>query len=243
MTRRTRSNKLNPPQAAETTYEAEAPPPTPPAPPPPPPPVKARGHPHKAVAAAGDNDQPLAVPSQDTSVPQPKTKGRGLKRAAPALPANNNEETCNIPQDDDYAPPTKKLWNTQAAAKSVKSKAHKKPVESCEPLPTQDGRNTHPGLIEGVAPAHRHTTAEVSAERAAAWKAAEDEICCGEEAKPRLAEMEVDEEQENAEDEEKSTRRLSAVLKNAYCPHADDAESFDWNSGEESDSEPEVEQG
>jgi len=95
---------------------------------------------------------------------------------------------------------------------------------------------------EGVAPAHRRTTAEVSAERAAARKAAEEEIHCGEEARQRLAEMEVDEERENAENEEKSTRCLSAVLEHAY-PGADDTESFDWNidEGSDSDDQPRVE--
>ncbi len=231
MTRRTRSGKLDPPPS-EPAHEA--------LPSPAPLPVKAWGRPHKAEAAAVDDDsQPLAVPSKDTSIPQPKTKGWGLKRAAPALSANNNEETHNIVQDSNHAPPTKKP--RKAATKSVKSNTHQKPVvESCEPLPARDRRNTHPGLIEGVAPVHRRTTAEVSAQRAAARKAAEDEIRRGEDAKRWLAEMEVDEERVNAEDEEKSTRHLSTVLENAHYPHTDDAKFFNWESGKESDSEPEV---
>ncbi len=53
--------------------------------------------------------------------------------------------------------------------------------------------------------------------------------------------MDVDEEMQNAKDEARSTRRLSAILENAHGLHTDDdAESFDWVGADESDSEPEV---
>ena len=90
----------------------------------------------------------------------------------------------------------------------------------------------HSRLIKGVVLAHRHTTTEVSAEHVAIQKAVEEEILYVEEARQWLAEIEVDEEQENAEEDKKCTCHLLAVLENAYCLDADNAESFHWNSDE-----------
>ena len=63
-----------------------------------------------------------------------------------------------------------------------------------EPLPVREGRNTHPGLREGVQPTPRRSSQEVAAERERKRQELEERLHAAEEAKRMLAQMELDNE-------------------------------------------------
>jgi hypothetical protein len=138
------------------------------------------------------------------------------------------------------APPTKKAkWGTtrkQTAKPQVEKGAQ--PPPTWEPLPPREGRNEHPGLRGRVAAAPRRTSQQVAAEREALRKAAEEQVRHGEEAKRALAAMMIAEEQRDAEMEEESTRRLSAVIRaRGQYHHGSDGESFDLGAADDGSSD------
>ena len=196
----------------------------------------------KAPAPKSDD-----VPSQlvadgiaTTTPAPPKKRGRKPKNVeanAGNPPSENLAEVTGAKTTDETT------GNTQVGS-NLKSK--KAPVPTRDPLPAQEGRNTHPGLQVGLQPTPRRSSQQVAVEREQrhqnllaqlqAQKKATDEV------KQMIAQMGLEQERTEEAVAEEGRQRLTFGQSNKRSTSGD--EDFDLDGaddGEEDDSEPEKE--
>jgi len=177
--------------------------------------------PRKTTGPAEQGQQQPERGENEVGAPQAKKRGRPAKAKVPVT-----ENPPATEESDDGVPPPKKP--RKAAIKSKVQAA----VTPREPLPGREGRNLHPGKQSGVAAAPRRKPGEAAAARAEKKKAAEEDLRKKEAARRALAEMDVAEEEEDAEMDAESTQRLSAALRSGYYGRepesGSEGESFDF---------------
>ena len=134
--------------------------------------------------------------------------------------------------------------NSQLPAQRTKATGTRKPAEvtTRDPLPDRKGRNVHPAPTKPT----RRTSQEVEAEREAKRKAVEQKIQELEEAKCRLAEMNVSEDiQDDAIDQNYPQRLSVAIRKRQHAEieeDSDNQELFDFRDVDEMSSQSESEE-
>jgi hypothetical protein len=168
----------------------------------------------------------------------PKKQGRKPKQvtaAADSLPPpkkalGNNPEDANQPAGDT-------VGGTGAAPKT--------PIPIREPLPLREGRNTHPGLRDGVQPTPRRFSQDVAAERQHKRLELEAKLCAAEEAKNMLAQMELEDERIVEEIEEECRQPLDRHLQGqtgipeSDCEEIEGVAEVDYDTDEEPEEESE----
>ena len=150
----------------------------------------------KDNAAPSDSAEgipPIVVPA--AIQPSPKKRGRKPRRVA--------TDTSNLlPQNvDGPVDPIGKTVNRSG----IKPMG---PVPACDPLPAREGRNTHPGLRDGVQPTPRRSSQEAQAERDRKRLKLEAEARAINEAIQRLAQVELDDERRQKELEDEGHQQL-----------------------------------
>jgi hypothetical protein len=191
-----------------------------------------------AVEEPMEVDQPQATMTK-------RPRGQPAKPAKSVTAAEHSKDADATAHTDSEAdlPARKKAktapTNTRSTGRVKTAATKPKPTpQSREPLPEREGRNTHPGLKEGVGANQRRSSAEVAAEREALRKQAEEEIRRGEEARRLVAEMDLAEEEQAARKDEESTQRLSArLLRGYYQRQEEEGEYFSVSGVEDSDEE------
>ena len=174
------------------------------------------------------------IPPTTPASIQPSPKKRSRKRKLVT-------DTGDLPPENTDDPAA----NRPAGKKGpgLKSKA---PVPTRDTLPPREGRNTHPGLQDGIQPTPRRSSQDVAADREKKRLELEAKLRVAEEAKQILAQMELEDERLEEEVEEEGHRQL-------FCPNgqssmgvvSSDEEiegvyEVDYSEGEEED-EPEPE--
>ena len=139
---------------------------------------KKRGRPPKAddVAAATETADFKLSPA-----PAPSKRKRGQT-------ITTNEDDMQAPKRARTEAP--KTATTAKPATKLITKTSAQPIAKRD-LPQWEGRNTHPGAIEGVGPAVRRSSQQVADDLHAIKKAAEEKLQKIYEAKAHLAEMQV----------------------------------------------------
>ena len=147
-------------------------------------PKRTRGGQNKASKEA--EEIPPTAPAQVPTAP--KKRGRKPKQVATVA---DKQPSQGSPFGDDPGAACQPASGTVTG----KGVTMKKPTPCMrEPLPVREGRNTHPGLREGIQPTPCRSSQEVAAERERKRQELEDRLHAAEEAKRMLARMELDDE-------------------------------------------------
>ena len=133
---------------------------------------------------------PPKVVEEESTLPTP----------APTVPKKRGRKPKQVIADN--LPPEKEAFSNGLKATDKpavgthggKTATPKTPVPIRDPLPSRGGRNTHPGLMDGVQPAPRRSSQEVAAERKCKRLELEAKLRAAEEAKNILAQMELEDE-------------------------------------------------
>ena len=183
---------------------------------------KRPGRPPKAKPAVVVDEDILMETEDEASHPAPKARGRLPKNATGAANTKKRGQASVVTDEENDAPPAKK---GRAAVKPTPAPRN--------PLPGRGGRNTNPVKKAGVQPRKRRTQAEIAADRDAAWKAAEQQTNADREARNTVAQMDLNEEEEEERAQRRSIRSLAAA--------AQDGEYFNMAVDSEDDQSDEFE--
>jgi len=200
-----------------------------------PPPLakKPRGRPQKVPPTS---DVSVLAPSEETAT----TMKCSQKAKAPAdneEPLQKKRRKLSNAKDTTEANTTLPAAGTHTKCKTVTRR---------NPLPVRQACNEHPCAREGVHPAARRTPSEMAVECDAVRLAAEEQILKGKEAVEFLAQMQLAQEQNDADMEMESEQRLSTFITRGHrrrnVPTESDGEEFEGiDSVGDSDSESSAE--
>lgn len=206
----------------------------------------------KAKGAVEGNTAPVDPTEPDAIAPTP---GRTSRKKPAAIPTSATAEepllaqpaagkrrrqlTGGVEEESDNQPVKRSKATAANPDETLPKRGRGRPRKDAQlpparsPLPDRLVRNTHPATPKGTRRSSEQVAADDAAKRAAERKLLEEQIRLGEMAKLQFAQMQIGEEQADAEVQKKNATRLSAVIRRREPvkrkAESDDGEDFDFD--------------